>query len=385
MGDKCAGQARGVRGENGIQFIHVLERAAVGQFAARVHGGAELVVHLPHGAVLLRRHVAFAGGTIARAVAADRIEALERETGRIDLRVARGAARAVAMLVELLAHGRRAARVGVDGAHARRRWWRGFVQQAVHHPQATLHRRGRGAVGGEFQNRGLPKQPTAWAPGGQRHASHLHTMHIRDAVMLGEALVEHRKAGPHQCAHGRIGGDEFAEKRARLGNHRLVQQKAILGVKLRVGRGLVHAAEVEPLVGEVADEAFAARVGEQSVHFAMQHLGALQRAIARGGEQRVIGRAIPQPVGQARGEREEFRVSAGHRFARHVGRVEEKLRRGQHRHVGATHRVLETILRCEPLHHERDVGCDFFRCDRTPEGLGQKRAQQTARVRLGLR
>ena len=385
MRDEGAGEAGGILGEQRGEVVHVVEGAAVGKCAARVHGGAERVVHLPRDAFFFRRRVAVAGGTIARAKAADGVEALEREAGGIDLRVARGTAGVVAMFIELLADGGGSARVRVNRAHARRRRRHGVVEQAVHHPNAALHGRRRGAVGSEFQDRPLTEQAAARAPRGQRHPSHVHAVHVRDAVVLREALREHREARPHERGDGRVAGDEFAQERARLGDHALVQQQAILGIELRIGRGLGHAAEVEPLVGEIADEALAARVGEQAIHFAMQHRCAGQRAIVRGGAQRVIGRAIPQPVGKARRQREELRICERCRLAGHIGSMEQKLRRREHRDVGAPHRVLKAVLRREPLQHEHDVGGDLAGTHRTTKRLRQESREQPTRILGGLR
>ena len=150
MRDEGAGEAGGIFGEQRGEVVHVFEGAAVGKCTTRIHGGAERVVHLPRDAFFFWRHVAFAGGAVARAKAADGVEALEREPCRVNLRVTRGAAGVVAMLVELLAHRRRAARIGVDRAHTRRRRRGGVIEQAVHHPYAAFHGRGRGAVSGEF-------------------------------------------------------------------------------------------------------------------------------------------------------------------------------------------------------------------------------------------
>ena len=65
--------------------------------------------------------VSFVGGAVAGAIAADRVEALQGKSGRIDVNVAAVAAGDVAMGIELFANGGGAPGVGFDGAGSWRR------------------------------------------------------------------------------------------------------------------------------------------------------------------------------------------------------------------------------------------------------------------------
>ena len=90
--------------------------------------------------------------------AADDVEGFQREARRVDLGVARGAGGVGAVLVELLADGLGAAHVRLDRRDVRRRRLGRLAQQAVHHERAARHRRGRGAVGGDLQDRRLRQE-----------------------------------------------------------------------------------------------------------------------------------------------------------------------------------------------------------------------------------
>ena len=111
------------------------------------------------------------GGAVEVAVAADRIKGLEREAGRVDVLMAGIARGDVAMLVELLADRGRAADVGLDGGHVRRRWWRGLADDVLEHPLATQHGRGGRAIGGDLQHAALRHHATTMRACGEVHAA----------------------------------------------------------------------------------------------------------------------------------------------------------------------------------------------------------------------
>ena len=115
----------------------------------------------------------------------------------------------------------------------------------------------------------------------QRNPAHLHSGDTFDAVVLGETLREHGEARLEQGGDGEVLADELAQKGTRFPRHAFVQEKTVLGVKLRIGGGFVEAAELEPLVGKSLDEALAARVGEKTVHLGADDPGASQGTITR--------------------------------------------------------------------------------------------------------
>src|SRR6185295_9421970 len=102
--------------------------------------------------------------------------------------MARGAARIITMLGELLTDGHRAADVRFDGLHRRRRRTYLDAEYPLGDPVAAQYRRGGGAVGGHFEHAGHGHQAAAFTVGRQRDAAHLRALHTRDAIVPGETL-----------------------------------------------------------------------------------------------------------------------------------------------------------------------------------------------------
>jgi len=100
------------------------------------------------------------------------------------------------------------------------------------------------------------------------------------------------KPGLSRWVMGKIVLDEFAQKNYALCGDAFMQEEAILGVKLRIRRGFIESAQFEPLTGRTVDEALAAFVGEQTIHFTMQHFGLVEV----GGEQLSVRWAVPEPI-----------------------------------------------------------------------------------------
>src|SRR5690242_17826009 len=117
--------------------------------------------------------VAAAKTAITIAPGAHDIEALQCETGWVDIAVANSATLLVAVLVQLLADGRGAADIGIQRGHIWRRRQRWLADQPRHNPGATFHGGGRRAVGSDFQDAGFGEQAAADAARGQSNGSQL--------------------------------------------------------------------------------------------------------------------------------------------------------------------------------------------------------------------
>ena len=212
MRDEGAGEFLVVRRDQVDERRRITEGTAVAQFAGSVDGGAELVIHFPVGAALFSRQVALAVGAIPGTQASHRIEGLECEAGRIDLRMASGAVRVSAVLVQLFANRRRPAGVRINGGDTGRRRRGGRVKEAVGDPDAAFDGRGGGAVGGQLMDGSLAEQATAEAFGRQGDFAYFHACDTGDAVVFGESLGEHREAGLHQGTSGEIFRNQLADE-----------------------------------------------------------------------------------------------------------------------------------------------------------------------------
>ena len=66
-------------------------------------------------------------------------------------------------------------------------------------------------------------------------------LHAGDAVVLGEAFVEHGEVAVQDVPHAEVVPEQFLEEVLRLGDHGLLQVLLELGVELGVGLGEVDA------------------------------------------------------------------------------------------------------------------------------------------------
>ena len=133
-------------------------------------------------------------------------------------------------------------------------------------------------MGGDFQHGSLGEERTARAALRQRNAADVATSDAGDAVVVGEALIEHREVGFHEVGDAEVFRDQLAQVGARFRDHAVLQVLASFGVKLRVGLGGVDLPQVEPLVGEVGDEAIRAWIGQEAVGLLSEVLRQVQAA-----------------------------------------------------------------------------------------------------------
>ena len=160
----------------------------------------------------------------------------------------------IAMLVELLADGGGTANVRFNGGHVLWRRVGRRAENAVEHIRTAHHGRGAGAVGGDFQHRSLRDEATASRTGSEAHFANLLTFHSGDAVVLGEAFVQHREVAVHDVAHAEVAAEQLVEEALGLADHGLLKVLLKLGVELRVGLGEIDVAEIEPASEEVLRE-----------------------------------------------------------------------------------------------------------------------------------
>src|SRR6185436_2836847 len=146
-----------------FELADVAELSAVRQLAARIDWQRimerELLSTL--GDAFSRLAVSF--GSIAVAPATHHVEVLQREAGRIDLRVTSIARFERAMLFQLLANCGRTANIRLDCGNAGRWRWGLLAEDTFHDPRAAQHGRGRRAICCHFEDRGLSEKSTAHA------------------------------------------------------------------------------------------------------------------------------------------------------------------------------------------------------------------------------
>ena len=103
----------------------------------------------------------------------------------------------------------------------RRWWWR--AEDLLEDPLTTHHGRGAGGVGSNRQDAGMGQDAASAAALGQAHPLEFRPLHIIDAVVLGQALIEVGEVGVDQLQHAPVLAHQGAKKHFRLPLHRLAE------------------------------------------------------------------------------------------------------------------------------------------------------------------
>lgn len=165
---KVAGEGAGIGGEERLELADVLEGAPVGELAAGVNSGGEGVAELVSGAVQAGDGIAFLQSAIASAPPTEHVEVFQGEAVGIELGMAGGTALGLRMQGEEIADGFCAADVGFDGGNTGGRRRRGLAKKAFCYPGAADHRRGGGAIGGDFEDGTLSEDAAVGGLGWER-------------------------------------------------------------------------------------------------------------------------------------------------------------------------------------------------------------------------
>jgi len=305
VGEEFFGEAAldvgGLGEEELFEVFDVLEGAAVGELAGGIDGEGDFV--LPDATVF-----DFGGGLVALLLAAvaitpaaDDVEALQSEAGRVDLGVAAGAVFGGAVFGQNFADGAGATGVGLDAGNAGWGWWRRLAEESLHHPAPPKHGRADGAIGGDFQDAGLREQAAAHAIGGELHADEFLALRDigADAIMLGDAAIQHQEVAVNEIRHREVVVEDFSEEGLCFADHGILQHLIEFGIKRGVGRGGVDAAQVEPLTGEVLHEGAAALVGEEAIHLRFERFGLVEFLGSSEAQEFIIRQRGPEEVGES--------------------------------------------------------------------------------------
>ena len=191
-------------------------------------------------------------------------------------------------------------RLQVENVGRRRR--RRRAQQVLENPLAALHHRGPVGVRRHRQDAALPQQPAAVGIG-QRHPAELRAVDIRDAVVLGQALIEEGVVGVQQFQHAAVFAQDALEEQLGLLPERLAQALVEFGEDVGIGLLLRPGCGGRATGRRNSRPALRTR-GSSSMRrtCCVQHRGILQLAFFRQVQQLVVGNAAPQEEGKPRGQ-----------------------------------------------------------------------------------
>ncbi len=343
--------------EHVAQAGHAVELRAVHHFAARVDRRA----------------------LVERAPAAHGVEVLERDAHRLEDLVARRAHRVRAVHLERLPHrGHLHVTRGVGGPfhqrrHVRRRVRRRHAQERLQEPLAARDRRRAGRVRRHRHQRALAQQAAAHVERRrQRDPAELRPVDVRDAVVLGQPLVDERVVGRQQVHDAAVLVDDAAEEqlRSRAGTPaRRLSSKS--GKMSTTGSLAAQAADV-PATGPVKFATSASDRGSASMRrtCASSTAGSFSRPARR---RRSARRPECCSTGRTPGARPSARSQMRIRAAGGYG---GRLRLAAIDELGIREQALQRRLRCR-----RRSRPPLGRPDRTPSGARGPPASRAAAAR----
>ncbi len=230
-----------------------------------------------------------------RAPAADRVEFLERQAGRVHQVVARGAGLVRAVLGQPLANGEIAVhRVVLQRRNVGQRRRGRDAQKIPEDPLAAKHRRGPGGVGRDHQNARLAEQAAAPAVVIERHATEAAAVDVRDAVMLREPFVDERVVGAQEIERASILAQDALEKELGLLPEGLPEIVVEVRKQPHVRRDRRKIPQLQPLRCEVGHQGSRTLVGEHPPHLPLERRRLMERFGRREVQQLVVWNAAPE-------------------------------------------------------------------------------------------
>ena len=197
--------------------------------------------------------------------------------------------------------------------------------------------------------------------------------------MPRETVVGKQKLAVDDRRRRHVLADHRRDERAGLHAHALHQivVETVFGIEADVGLVAAEVPQIEPVVGEVVDEARTPRVVEKPVDLRAEHLGAAQIAACSLGDQVAVGPRVPEEIGEPLGERHEVSGAAG------IIEI-EKLRAAEHRPIPGEHRLRKPGAAAKRGDDQGFVGRDVFLGQRRHKRGRGEPTEEPPRVGLGV-
>ncbi len=265
-----------------LEAGRVLEGTAVGQFS----GGDDRRVRAAAGRDFLD------GPPLA-----DGVVVIPGEAQGVDLRVAGRAVRIRRMRRQFVAQGSLGTlrRGRFDGRHVGGRRRGRLAEDRLAQPHPAVDRAVARTVRAESEHGTHGQQAAAVVGGLERDPLEAFGRGGRQAVEVAEAAVRHRPVGVDESVHGKVLREHLPEVFDDLAAHAGLEPGVVVRVQLLVGREHADAVELQPLTGEVVDEAPRLRVLQHAIQL-FAELGAAQLAVLGRGEQGVVRHRAPEQV-----------------------------------------------------------------------------------------
>ena len=261
--------------------------------------------------------------------------------------------------------------------------WRRPIEDLFQNPDSAVDRTRDHSVGSERQGAGHRHQAAAVVFGFQCDPAEVGAEDALNAVVDGEALVDHSEVAIDEVHEVEVFAHHLGEKLGGLFLE-VVFEEITLQPALIFDHELIKFVEPEPLGHEPVVQGGCPWVCKHAVDLFFEDSWFYQGPAGGESQELVVRHAAPQEVRKARGKvigREGF---AALFMNGRVFREEEKLRGGE----GGYERLLDgcnEVMRCREFPSEElHLRFQLIRFDRTPEGAGHEAGQHLDGIRIRI-
>ena len=283
------------------------------------------------------------------APAANAVEILKRESGRIDQAVAGRARFGRAVFRELLTDRFRASNVGIDRRDVIRWRRRRRAEDPVQHPSPAQDGRGRGPVGSDLEHARHRQDATAMTPRWSGLLLELPAIDSAQTVMLRESAVHHDEVGRDEIREAEVVLEDLFEEQFGLADHRHLEQVIELGIENVAGFRRVDLPQTEPLADEVLGERRGSGAFEHPFDLMPEHVRLIQFLPIGEREQFVVRHGAPEEVRKSVRQRVIIQLPGA--FAE-----EQEIGRDQHALESGPDRLLKRMTRRHLLLDDLEIG-----------------------------
>ena len=241
---------------------------------------------------------------VGDAVLADGVVAFEGEAGRVDLVVAACAGGGPGVFGQLVADGNSPANVGLD-CRGIGRWRRDVASQDPFiDPDPAEDGRRHGAIGRDFENRSLGEEAGSMN-GLERDllkARARDDVDFFEPVVIAKAGIQEAEVGFENLGHRPVVPDHGGDEGACFLEHGMLKRQIETAEAPRIRLGGVDVAKIQPLVGEVLDEAFRFFVGEKAGDLFVKDFGIAEFSLIGELAEGAVGEGFPEEETETGGD-----------------------------------------------------------------------------------